>query len=109
MKKPNYGKIYTDMIIAKFPEKMDSCTMLISKRNLTAMDIIMLQKKLFGSQQKESNEKFNQRHRSYDMVSIHKILKYQKEQRLNNSELARHFNLSRNTITKWKKLFSNLP
>ncbi|WP_294241676.1 helix-turn-helix domain-containing protein [uncultured Chryseobacterium sp.] len=106
MKKPNYRKIYTDMIMAKFPDKMDSCSTIINKESLSSIDIISLQKKLFDTQQRELTEKFNQQHKSYDIPTIHKILQYQRDQQLNNSQLARHFKLSRNTVTKWKKFFS---
>lgn len=47
----------------------------------------------------------NKKHRSYSKSDIIKILNHQKKNQLNNSQLARHFGLSRNTVTKWKRLF----
>ena len=47
----------------------------------------------------------SQKFKSYDRQTIFEILDYQKKYKLNNSQLARHFKLSRNTITKWKRIF----
>ncbi|WP_126651232.1 hypothetical protein [Chryseobacterium aureum] len=47
----------------------------------------------------------NQRYRSYDKASILEMLDYQTKNQLNNSEWARHFALSRNTVAKWKNNF----
>ena len=47
----------------------------------------------------------NQKFKSYKRSDILKILDYQKKYKLNNSQLANHFNISRNTVTKWKKMF----
>ena len=38
-------------------------------------------------------------------TTILEILQYQKNNNLNNNQLADHFKLSRNTITKWKKIY----
>lgn len=67
------------------------------------IDVIEINKKIFGIT--IENEKFNQRHRSYTKAAIFEILLYQQKHQLNNKELALHFKLSRNTVTKWKKLF----
>jgi PIN domain nuclease of toxin-antitoxin system len=100
---PDYRQIYTDILNKKFAHKKDECEELLSKKILSAIDIIELNNKIFGKN--TETEKFNQRYRSYNKSSILKILDYQKEHQINNSELAKHFNLSRNTVTKWKKLF----
>jgi len=47
----------------------------------------------------------NQKLKSYDKNTILQILDYQKKHHLNNTELALHFKLSRNTVAKWKKIF----
>lgn len=101
---PDYKKIYNDIINIKYPEKREKCNHLLSKNILSTLDIIEISRILFNKVSKE-NFAFNQKHRSYDTSTIIKILEYQKENNLNNSELARHFNLSRNTITKWKNRF----
>lgn len=104
MKQPNYKKIYTDMINMNFPDKLEVCGYILEKSKITSMDIINIQEKLFGTQN-NFTEQSNQRFRSYDKSTIVTILDYQKEHRMNNSDLARHFKLSRNTVSKWKKLF----
>lgn len=101
---PDYKRIYNDMIDLKYPEKKEICSNLLSKNTLSTLDIIKINKILCNKNSRE-NSKFNQRHRSYDKLSILKILEYQKEYDLNNSQLARYYKLSRNTVTKWKKQF----
>jgi DNA-binding transcriptional regulator YiaG len=101
----DYKRIYSDIISMKYPEKKEICNSLLSKNNLSTLDIIEISRILFNTTSKE-NFSFNQKHRSYDKSAIVKILEYQKKNKLNNSELARYFNLSRNTVTKWKNLFS---
>ena len=45
------------------------------------------------------------KHRSYCKTTILKILDYQISHALNNTQLAQHFDVSRNTIAKWRRLF----
>ncbi|MBB6330097.1 hypothetical protein HNP24_001047 [Chryseobacterium sediminis] len=101
---PDYKKFFNDIINIKFPEKKEICSHLLAKSNLTVLDIIDLNELLFRNSSKE-NSVFNQKHRSYNESVIYQILEYQKKNRLNNSQLAGHFKLSRNTVTKWKNLF----
>lgn len=101
--KPNYKHIYSDILIKKYPEKKEECNSILVKKNLSTTDIIELNQKIFGIT--KEIEKINQRHRSYNKIDILEILDYQKKNKLNNSQLANHFGLSRNTITKWKKIF----
>lgn len=100
----NYRQIFMDILDAKYPEKKEECLSLLKNENLSAIDIIKLNHKIFGKADKET-EVFNQKHRSYSKSAILKILDYQKKNNLNNLQLANHYKLSRNTITKWKKLF----
>lgn len=102
--RPNYKKIYTDMLLIKYPDKIDGCNNLLSKDELSFLDVIKLNNIIFDSQTKEQM-KITQNHRSYDEKSIFEILDFQKKNKLNNLELSRHFNISRNTLTKWKKKF----
>ncbi|GAA5082571.1 hypothetical protein GCM10023210_00020 [Chryseobacterium ginsengisoli] len=99
---PFYKKIYSDILSRKFPEKMNECKSILSKKELSVLDIIQLNQKIFGYNEITSD---NQRLRSYDDQSILKILEYQKEYNLNNTQLSIHFKLSRNTIAKWKNNF----
>lgn len=98
---PNYKLIYEDMINKKFPHMKKICQTILDKNELSYLDVIKLNNIIFGNK-----KKFNQRLRSYNKVTILEILKYQKENNLNNTELARHFNLSRNSVSKWKIYFS---
>jgi dephospho-CoA kinase len=101
---PDYKRIYTDILIKKFHEKKQSCKKLLEKRFLSGLDIIRLNETIFGRAGLADNI-FNQRHRSYQKSCIIQILKYQKTNKLNNTQLAFHFKLSRNTVAKWKKIF----
>lgn len=103
----NYRAIYTDILEHKFPQKKEECRTLLEKQNLSAIDIIELNNKIFGISNKEM-EFENQKRRSYSESDILKILDYQKKNRLNNSQLSRHFKLSRNTVAKWKTFFGIL-
>nr|WP_304343958.1 helix-turn-helix domain-containing protein [Chryseobacterium koreense] len=100
---PNYKQIYTDIIDKKHPMKKAECQSILKKKIISAMDIIELNEKIFGLN--KETEQFNQRHRSYNKSDILNILDYQKKYKLNNSQLAIHFSLSRNTVSKWKKMF----
>lgn len=99
----NYQQIFKDILKKKYPEKNKDCSLILNKENLSAIDIIELNKKIFGTD--KETEHFNQKHRSYCKTDILKILDYQKKNKLNNTQLSIYFKLSRNTITKWKKMF----
>ncbi|MDR6544849.1 DNA-binding XRE family transcriptional regulator [Chryseobacterium rhizosphaerae] len=100
---PNYKIIYADILEKKYPEKMETCQVLLEKLNLSFIDILELNNRIFGTTQKTktSNGKF----RFYKKSDILEILDYQKKYRLNNSQLALYFGISRVTISKWKKKF----
>ncbi|MBP2617786.1 helix-turn-helix domain-containing protein [Chryseobacterium jejuense] len=99
-KQPDFKQIYTDIISRKYPHKYDLCEYLLSKNELLALDILKLNAIIFGT-----SEKRNSQYRSYKRTDIMKILDYQKENKLNNTQLALQFKLSRNTIGKWRKIF----
>lgn len=101
--KPNYIKIYTDLIAMKFPEKKDTCRVFLQKEFLTELDVIKLENIIFGKSVCKNNN--NKKHRSYDKSTIQKILDFQKAKNLNNLQLAKHYGLSRNTVAKWRKMF----
>lgn len=100
----NYKQIFSDILNIKYPQKKEECLLLLQKEKLSVIDVIKINKVIFGLPDKEK-AKFNQTHRSYNRSAILQILDYQKKNKLNNSQLANHFNLSRNTVAKWKKLF----
>jgi len=99
---PNYKQIYLDILRKKFPDKLSECSSILQKRKLCSMDVLKLNEKIFGVNRVQNNQK----HRSYTESDILQILEYQKKNKLNNVQLANHFSLSRNTVAKWKKLFS---
>lgn len=104
MKTPDYRKIYLDMIRIKYPEKKELCRSILEKKNIDPLDIIRLNDIIAGKSDKEKIRD-NQKLKSYDRNTILQILDYQKKHHLNNTELALHFKLSRNTVAKWKKIF----
>lgn len=97
---PDYKLIYQDMISKKYPDKVLLCGSFFSKDSFSTLDILKINQFLFGA-----SKDFDQKHRSYDKNSILEILDYQKKNQLNNSQLANHFKISRNTVIKWKKIF----
>ncbi len=101
---PDYGKIYRDMISMKYPEKEAICSNILNKKSIESLDIIRLNAIITGKKDIESIRE-NQKLKSYDRQTILHILDYQKKHGLNNTQLAVHFRLSRNTVTKWKKMF----
>ncbi|MGG5208014.1 helix-turn-helix domain-containing protein [Chryseobacterium sp. MIQD13] len=101
--RPNYRKIYIDLINEKYPEKKHLLDTLKDEQWL-AIDVIKINDRLFNHQDKQKNT-LSQKHRSYDKQTIFRILDYQKKNKLNNVQLARVFNISRNSVAKWKKLF----
>ncbi|RKE77169.1 helix-turn-helix domain-containing protein [Chryseobacterium sp. AG363] len=98
--KPNYKLIYSDLLDAKFSWKKEECKLLLGKKELTILDVIKINEIIFG----KTSENLNQKHRSYDINTVFKILEYQKKNSLTNSAIAKMYSISRNTITKWKKM-----
>ena len=101
IKGPNYKKIYTDMVLAKYPGKIEVCGNILNKEYMSVLDVITLNRLLFET----DNEITNQKLRSYDKRAVMEILNYQKKNKLSNIQTAMHFKLSRNTVSKWKKSF----
>ncbi|KFF11024.1 helix-turn-helix domain-containing protein [Chryseobacterium soli] len=101
MKQPDYKRIYSDILNIKHSEKLSSCQPILNKQILSSTDVIRLNKIIFGTKE----NLHNQRHKSYNRTAIFEILAYQNTHKCNNSQLAKQFNLSRNTIAKWKKVF----
>jgi hypothetical protein len=103
MTTPDYKRIYSDLIAEKFPNR-EECKIILSKERLSELDVITLNSILFKDNNKDTIL-FNQKHRSYSQDTILEILQYQKKNKLNNIQVAKHFRLSRNTVAKWKKMF----
>lgn len=100
---PYYKKIFNDILDSKYPEKKSKCQKLLDKESLTHLDVITLNKLIFGDIRSPEDDKFNQQHKFYSESAIIQMLKYQHVNKLSNSQLASHFKLSRNTVARWKK------
>ncbi|MBB4805551.1 hypothetical protein HNP38_000823 [Chryseobacterium defluvii] len=94
MKIPNYQKIYEDLLRSKGLEGTKEVPRFEKSTDIIRFD------NLISDKNNEGADKENQRFRAYDEESVLEILTYQKKYRLNNSELARIFRLSRNTIAR---------
>lgn len=101
---PDYKRIYTDMIQKKYPHKKEECRTILEKNKLTTLDILKLNN-IISDVHDCVVCISNQKHKSYDSETIIKILKYQKKNKITNYQTAVYFNMSRNTITKWKKKY----
>lgn len=101
---PDYRRIYNDLIDAKYPDKKEQYISFLSKNRHSSLEIINFNQLLFKKDDKTVFA-FNQKHRFYDENTILEMLHYQKENKLNNMQTARHFRISRNSLTKWKKIF----
>ncbi len=96
---PDYKKIYRDILQTTPCEKYDECKNILNKPSLSFLDVLQLDEFIFGPESR------NQKYKSYNRKTIFEILDYQQKHRLNNTQVALHFNLSRNSVAKWKKIF----
>ena len=94
MQKPNYKKIYEEILKSKKIKKKINDKMSIK-------DIIEISKIISAD-----NQEKNQKNKSYDLDYINYVLNDQLKHNYTNTEVANKYNLSRNTITKWKKNFN---
>lgn len=103
---PNYKKIYHDMLMASNPSKLDIKEVANKINNIkAAIDVTNLNEMLFGSNVQSTNE-INQNLKAYDEQSVMKILRYQKEYKLNNTQTAITFKLSKNTLCRWRLFYA---
>lgn len=98
----NYKSIFCDLLAKKHPEKLSEFQNILNKDSLNELDVLAISKRLSESKETDSE---NGKYKSYRKSTILKILDYQRKNKLNNSQLANHFSLSRNTIAKCKKMF----
>lgn len=104
--KPNYSKIYHDLLLEEYPEKLKDVKVKELLKNLnTSEEVIKFNEKIF-EQSKESQEN-NQKLRTYDKATMLKILKYQKEHGFSSNYISKQYKISRTTIAKWKKICEN--
>ncbi|MGK6344430.1 helix-turn-helix domain-containing protein [Chryseobacterium sp. DT-3] len=100
---PNYKLIFTDILDQKYPQKKEYCKNILNKTEINELDVINLNQIIFGNKSKVST--INQKFKAYNKSTIVEILRYQTQNHLNNTQIANHFNLSRNTVSKWRKQF----
>ncbi|MCU7612909.1 helix-turn-helix domain-containing protein [Chryseobacterium sp. GMJ5] len=102
--KPNYSKIYHDLLKEEYPEKLKDEKILQLLQNLdTSEQVIRFNEKVF-KQSKESQEN-NQKLRTYDKETMLKILQYQKDHGFSSNYISKKYKISRTTIAKWKKMY----
>ncbi|WP_160138718.1 helix-turn-helix domain-containing protein [Chryseobacterium sp. c4a] len=101
---PDYKSIYSDILKNEFPEKIEECQSLLNKKHLSVLDVQKLNQKVFGVSDQNSKAE-NGKYHSYKKSDILHMLDYQRKHNLNNSQLARHFKLSNNSVSKWKRMF----
>jgi DNA-binding transcriptional regulator YiaG len=100
----NYNLLYTEMLAQNFPEKgKTQAAQRFLKTDKKAIEIIN-----FNQFISDENQTVNKRHISYDEPSILEILTYQDDNKLNSTQVAKLFNISRITLRKWKKHFNNI-
>lgn len=102
--KPDFAKIFKEMA-QKNEISVLKYQRILEQKNWDSLDVIEANDLLFTSQTKE-NIKFNKRHKAYDENSIKRLLEYQRQNELNNSEMTRLFGISRNTLARWHKIFA---
>ncbi|MCS3529970.1 helix-turn-helix domain-containing protein [Chryseobacterium sp. JUb7] len=102
--RPNYTKIYHDMLQQDHPDKLKDPKIkeLLKKLNTTE-DVLNFNEKIF-KQSKESQQN-NQKLKTYDKKTMLKLLQYQKKHELSTSFMSKKYKISRTTIAKWKKTF----
>ena len=100
--RPNYKRIYHDMLRLEYPEKLQDPKVreLLEKLN-TSEDVLKFNEKLF----KQSKE--NQKLRIYDKKTMLKLLQYQKKHGYSTSYMSRKYKISRTTLAKWKVMFED--
>ncbi|RKT01743.1 hypothetical protein BCF58_0967 [Chryseobacterium defluvii] len=100
---PDYKKIFIHILEKKYPERLKEFEFILKKKHFSELDVIFINERIFGANNRLKTD-HNQKFRSYSKHVIQYILEYQQRNNLNNIQLARHFKLSRNTVTRWKKL-----
>lgn len=98
--RPNYKKIYQDMLKMEYPEKLKDPKIreLLDKLHTTE-DVLKFNDKLFN----QSRE--NQKLKTYDKKTMLKLLQYQKKHGHSTSYMSRKYKISRTTLSKWKLMF----
>lgn len=102
--RPNYSKIYQDILKEQYPEKLQDPKIQQLLKNLTTTEAVLSFNDKIFKQSKESL-KNNQKLKTYDKKTTLKLLLYQKKHGFSTSYMSRKYKISRTTFSKWKKLF----
>lgn len=102
--RPNYTRIYQDMLRLEHPEKLKDPKIKELLNNLNSSeDVLNFNEKLF--EQSKEAQKNNQKLKTYDKKTMLKLLQYQKKHEFSTSYMSRKYKISRTTLAKWKKTF----
>jgi hypothetical protein len=104
--RPNYKRIYHDILKEKYPEKLQDAKVLYLLDNLKTVDDILKINALVSDSSRKSSTN-NQKLKNYDKQTVLKLLQYQKKHQLSTKFMSKKYNMSRNTISKWWKLFGD--
>jgi hypothetical protein len=103
----NYKQIFIDILQEKQPLKLQDNDLVSKINNIKSfIDVISINTIIFQKAE-HSRNKQQQKLKIYTLEDIQIILNYQKEYNLNDSQTANHFQMSRNTLKKWKDRFKN--
>ncbi len=104
-----YKNIYTDLIYES--KYLNSSNIEALKPQITQIksfsDVLRLNEEISRKNKHGKTDTLNQRLKSYDKDMIFTILKEQRNSGLSNQDIALKYKMSRNTIAKWKNVFSN--
>ncbi|ALR29142.1 MULTISPECIES: hypothetical protein [Chryseobacterium] len=102
--RPNYKKIYQDMLKQDQPEKLQDPKIQTLLKNLKTTEDVLNFNELVFKQSKESLRN-NQKLKTYDKKTMLKLLQYQKKHGFSTSYMSTKYKISRTTLAKWKKTF----
>lgn len=97
--KPNYSLIFLDILESMFPDKCPEEIGVFEGKELSVEEVLLCNKKIFG------HNKGSGKYRSYDKSTIISILSKQKKHHYTNEKVSQMYNISRNSLAKWKKHF----
>lgn len=102
--RPNYSKIYHDMLRLEHPDKLEEPKIKeLLKRLNTSDDVLKFNERIF--EQSKESAKNNQKLKTYDKKTMLKLLQYQRKHGFSTSYMSKKYKISRTTIAKWKKNF----
>ncbi|AZB24840.1 helix-turn-helix domain-containing protein [Chryseobacterium bernardetii] len=102
--RPNYKKIYQDMLKLEYPDKLKDPKIkeLLGKLD-TSEDILKFNDRLFKPSRE--SQRNNQKLKTYDKKTMLKLLEYQKKHGHSTSYMSKKYKISRTTLSKWKVMF----